>query len=77
MRERRRWLLARVKRRVVRWLRQWIIYDDLTPDIVGRTASHHHTCVMCGNPRRYFRQRAHKEVLADRAWRDWQEGERW
>jgi hypothetical protein len=51
--------------------------DWLTDELLGRMASHHHTCWMCGNPRKHFKQQTDKEKLEDQKWQDWLEGERW
>jgi len=32
---------------------------------IGRTASHNHTCSMCGNPRHHYRVISREEHLAD------------
>lgn len=77
MRALRRAQWARVKRRVKEWMTDWGRHQEWPSCPLGRVASHHHTCWMCGNPRRYFRQRTYKEQLADLAFREWQDGQRW
>jgi hypothetical protein len=76
-RNERRSTLSTIKQRVRVWLRRWIPEHRLTPGMIGVTASHHHTCPMCGNPRRHFRERTRQEQLADLDYEDWLYGERW
>ena len=76
----RRWLLDRVRRRVVRWALRWGMNTDaswLTAAWVGRTSSHHHTCPMCGNRRKGGGGDTVQERQAERKWHDWLEGDRW
>jgi hypothetical protein len=51
-RERRRRDLLRVKAAVYRYL--WINPKRMTPQLLGRLATHHHTCGLCGHYRRRY-----------------------